>query len=262
VFPANLLPPAQNLTDLWTQSTKKMWYADPDHVSPSETIIYDQVLHSSSSDFDFDLGNICFTPSRWTKLVRQYLPVSPTLQFVQRAAQIARGESKPGAICGLSARTTHSHYGGCILGFTFRGLRTERPVLTMHSRVSYAGYMAALDLALAHKLAQEIGLQSDLTPENIAFRWVVDSLQFHAIRTLPYLLTRRWFHSDIRDNVLAATSPAIKNAVAALRTLRASSPSWGPTRRVAAILRKHKQGCPRRSFPLESLTLDCLCKVS
>ena len=76
-----------------------------------------------------------------------------------------------------------------MLGWTFRGggRNGGPPTLAMHSRVSYIAYIGGLDLALCHVLARTIGERTGLQPKDFAFRWYVDSLQFHGFKSIPYL---------------------------------------------------------------------------
>ena len=123
---------------------------------------------------------------RWNRLVRQYLDPVETERFLFKAGELGRGQGAKGAVttmfCHNVAREAKKHrWGNCMLGFTYRGdARKGTPTLSLHSRVSYIAYIGGLDLALAHVLARRIGEDIGIAPEDFAFRWHVDALQFHA----------------------------------------------------------------------------------
>jgi hypothetical protein len=117
--------------------------------------------------------------------------------FLDRCKTIGLGEAKRGVITMMPAkpiqiRDKKHRWGGCLTSFTFRGgNRYEQPTLSMHSRVTYIGYMGGCDLALAYVLAREIGRKIGKKPSEFAFRWHLGSSQIHFFKTLPYL-----FHTE------------------------------------------------------------------
>lgn len=189
----------KDLTTLWHKSASHMLMATRDEldaVSALDTMIYDNVLSCDSMAFDFDMGrDLWLTKARFTILQRDYLDLMELEAFLTRCKEIGLVEAKRGVItqmfCKSHARARKRYrWGNCMMAFTYRGgthHTHERPVLTLHSRVSYIAYIGGLDLALAHVLAREIAQRIGCGAEDIAFRWVVDSLQFHGFKSLPYL---------------------------------------------------------------------------
>jgi hypothetical protein len=186
-----------------------------DYIASIDCIRYDGAYHVDSMAYEFDVGrNLWLNKQRWTRLVREYLDLGETSKFLQRAEAIGLGEGKRGVITNLRpAYVPHAakkhRWGPCLLGFTYRGLRTQQPVFSMHSRVSYVAYIGALDLALAHVLARYIAKRIRVPIEEFQFRWHLDSAQLHAFKSLPMLYSDGWMpyfeSSEMREKY-----PAIK----------------------------------------------------
>jgi hypothetical protein len=207
------------LTDLWHDTTWDMWRGSLengglDFVASIDTIRYDNLLAAESMAYEFDLGrDLWLTRMRWTMLLRAYLDLSETARFLDRAADIGLGEGKRGVVTSMPCRTVpreakKHRWGNCMAAYTYRGLRTGRPTLSLHSRVSYIAYIGGLDLALAHVLAREIGRRIRVPVEEFSFRWYVDSLQFHGFKSLP-LLYRKEYVRDLEKEALRKKYPTI-----------------------------------------------------
>jgi hypothetical protein len=158
-------------------------------------------------------------------------------------------------------------WGNCMMGWTFRGGgRYGKPVLCMHSRVSYIAYIGGLDLALCWILAREIGERTGHRPRDFEFHWYVDSLQFHGFKSIPYLfrfgldpvlredtegypsteyptlkLVRRWWGQMVAD--YEAGVPLIEQ-------------KYGPLRRIRKRYQEYVEGNPLPSVPIKTLSLD------
>lgn len=211
----------RTMSDLWRDSIWRMWRGTLDNggidfVASIDTISYDNLLAAESMDFDLDMGrDLWLNKQRWTRLVRQYLDPSEVRQFVDRATSIGTGEGKRGVVtsmhcAGVTREAKKHRWGNCMLGFSFRGLRTKsQPTLTLHSRVSYIAYIGGLDLALAHVLARTIAQRIRVPVEEFAFRWHVDALQFHGFKSLPMLYKHDYIR-DLEDPAMRAQYPTIK----------------------------------------------------
>lgn len=208
-----------DLTALWHDTVWEMWRGQLgnggiDFVASIDTIAYDNLLSTDSMAFDLDLGrDLWLNRQRWTRLVRQYLDLGETARFLQRASEIGLGEGKRGVVtamhCKSVLREAKKHrWGNCMVGFTYRGLRTEKPTITLHSRVSYIAYIGGLDLGLAHVLARSIGKRIKVPVEEFGFRWHVDALQFHGFKSLP-LLYHKEYVDDLRNPTMRDDYPTI-----------------------------------------------------
>jgi hypothetical protein len=185
------------LTDLWHNTAQAMLFAkkdDLDFIASIDTMVYDNSLSCDSMQFDFDLGrDLWLTKSRFTVLQRDYLDLYELNLFLDRCKSIGLGEAKRGVVTQMFAKQHRRgakkyRWGNCMLGWSFRGgNKYEQPTLIMHSRVSYIAYIGGADLALCYVLAREIGRRIGKKPKDFAFRWHVDSLQFHGFKSIPYL---------------------------------------------------------------------------
>lgn len=208
------------LTDLWHKSVRKMWRGtlengNLDYIASIDTIAYCNLLSTPSMAFDLDLGrDLWLHRQRWTTLVRQYLDVSETTRFLERSTDIGLGEGKRGVVtsmpCSTVRREAKKHrWGNCMAAFTYRGLRTGAPTISMHSRVSYIAYIGGLDLGLAYILGKEIGKRIRVPVEEFALEWHVDALQFHGFKSLPLLYQRKYVR-DLENPELRAKYPTVK----------------------------------------------------
>lgn len=266
------------LTDLWHEASAEMLFArteELDFISSADTMVYDNVLSADSMAFDFDAGrDLWLTRSRFTVLQRAYLNLGELDAFLNRCEDIGLGSAKRGVVTQMFARQ-HSRadkkykWGNCMLGWCFRGgNRLERPVLILHSRVSYIAYIGGLDLALCHVLAGEIAKRIGRKTEDFAFRWHCDSLQFHGFKSLPYLYGLGYeniFHEG-RSDFPSSTYPTLKlvrrwysdvvRKHEEGKTLEAER--YGPLRRIRKRYQQHIENNPLPSVPLSSMSFDPL----
>lgn len=210
------------LTDLWHETAQKMLFAtkeELDFVASIDTMVYDNVLTCDSMRFKFDLGkDLWLNKSRFTVLQRDYLDLVELNAFLERCKQIGLGEAKRGVVTQMFAKqharaNKKYRWGNCMMAWSFRGgNKYEQPTLTMHSRVSYIAYIGGADLALCYVLAREIGRKIGKKPSDFAFRWHVDSLQFHGFKSIPYLF--RFGLDDVlrddTDEYPSADHPTLK----------------------------------------------------
>lgn len=264
------------LGDLWDDSVWRMWRGTTenrgiDFVASIDTIAYDNLLAAKSMAFDLDMGrDLWLNKQRWTRLVRQYLDPSETRRFLDRAADIGLGEGKRGVVtsmfCANVTREDKKHkWGNCMAAFTYRGLRNGKPVLSMHSRVSYIAYIGGLDLALAHVLAREIGERIDVPVEEFGFRWYIDALQFHGFKSLPRLYQTQ-FVRDLEDPRLRKKYPTIALVGRwwdkIIKDTESGKPldeeKYGPLRRVRRRYMEYIEEDFLPSVPLSALTLEAL----
>lgn len=265
-----------DLTSLWHDTVWKMWRGTLDNggidfVASIDTIAYDNLLSCDSMAYEFDMGrDLWLNKQRWTRLVRQYLDISETARFLQRAADIGLGEGKRGVVttmfCRNVTREPKKHrWGNCMVAFTYRGVRTGEPTLTLHSRVSYIAYIGGLDLALAHVLARTIGKRIRVPVEEFAFRWHVDALQFHGFKSLPLLYQTKYVE-DLKRSDYRKQYPTIKlvgrwwdqilRNEEEGKTLAAEK--YGPLRRVRRRYQEYQAGDFLPSVKARQLTLSPL----
>ncbi len=186
-----------DLTELWYNVTRWHLYREEvDLYLGIGTNMYNVFLEADSAEFDFNLREVWLNSSRWTRLVREYIdPVDATM-FVRNSREILAGKGAKGVITNMPFRPVERRadlrrhkWGNCLLAATFRGTPGSdvRPTLTVHSRVSYNGYMLGMDMGVVHALAREI---TEGEPDMVIVQWHLDVTQFHSFKCLPYLYTQ------------------------------------------------------------------------
>lgn len=269
----------ETLTDLWHKTAQGMLFAkakDLDFIATIDTMLYDNVLSCDSMAFKFDMGrDLWLTKQRFTTLQRAYVDPVEYAAFLDRASEIAAGASRRGVVTQMFA---HQHpraakkykWGNCMMGWTFRGggKNGEQPTLALHSRVSYIAYIGGLDLALCHVMAREIGDRIGCKPKDFAFRWYVDSLQFHGFKSIPYL-----FRFGLDDQLRYDTGQYPSSEYPTLKLVRRwwgvmvdeyergvplEEQKYGPLRRIRKRYQEYMEGRPLPSVPIKELRLDKL----
>lgn len=244
-----------------------------DYIAGVDCIRYNSLLRAKSMAFDFDLGrDLWLNRSRWTKLVRDYLDLQETRDFIKRAADIGNKAGRRGVItslnCRIIERRLRNHrWGGCLMGYSFHGHRTAVPTFTMHSRVSYIAYIGQADLALAHTLARYIAKKIDVPVEQFQFNWAIDSLQLHCFKSLPYLYSRGYL-DQLLDKELRSQYPSFKIigrwidqvVEGTANGVPLESIKYGPQRRITRRYREFINEDYLPKVPVSSLDLSPLTK--
>ncbi len=186
-----------DLTELWYNVTRWHLYKEEvDLYLSIGTNMYNVFLEADSAEYDFNLREVWLNSARWTRLVREYIdPIDATL-FVQNSREILERKGANGVITNMPFRPVERRgdlrrhkWGNCLMAATFRGTpdSSVQPTLTIHSRVSYNGYMLGMDFGVVHVLAREI---TGGEPDMVRVQWHLDVTQFHSFKSLPYLYTQ------------------------------------------------------------------------
>lgn len=266
------------LTDLWHKTAHHMLFAtekELDFVASIDTMIYDNVLSCDSMEYEFDAGrDLWLTRGRFTILQRDYLDLYELESFLDRCEAIGLGEAKRGVVTQMFCKghkrgPKKYRWGNCMMAFTYRGgNKYERPTLALHSRVSYIAYIGGLDLALCHVLAREIGRRVGCGPEDIAFRWHCDSLQFHGFKSIPYLF--RFGLDDVLDRDVkrypSSKHPTLKLVRKWWKGMKADyeagvpleDQKYGPLRRIRKRYQEYTEGNPLPPVPINTLNFQPL----
>jgi hypothetical protein len=270
----------EDLDDLWHHTVQDALVFAPkdkiDTVTGLSTKVFDCLMVCDSMEFSLDIGrDLWLTRHRFNKLKRDYLPRDDTVpQFIERAGKIMKKDSKRGVVTQMSCRVHgeragNYQWGNCMIGYTFRGGgKWSQPTFGLHARASSISDIGAIDLALAWCFAQEIGKQAspEIRPEEMAFRWFLDSLQWQALKGLPYLHAHELIEDiDDEDDFPSPEYPTIRNTRRCLRKLRTGQEKglvpddepYGPWKRMRQRWYAFQDGqLPKPSVPLESLTLE------
>ncbi len=186
-----------DLTELWYNVTRwHLYQEEVDLYLGIGTNMYNVFLEADSAEFDFNLREVWLNSARWTRLVREYVDPFDATQFVRNSREILEGKGKQGVITNMPFRPVERRsdlrrhkWGNCLMAATFRGTpgSSVQPTLTVHSRVSYNGYMLGMDMGVVHVLAREI---TGGEPDMVRVQWHLDVTQFHSFKGLPYLYTQ------------------------------------------------------------------------
>jgi hypothetical protein len=238
-------------------------------------VIYDNFLAAKSMEFDFDIGrDLWLTDKRFPKLQRDYLEPSEVVPFLERCEKIANDSARRGVITQMAARKpmvkngfrpTHA-WGGCMIAFTYHGgKKWNTPTLSLHSRVSYIGYIGAIDMALGWVLAREIARRTGIEVEEMQFRWYIDSLQWHGLKCVPYVMAHDHFDQVMDEGYTSRAYPTIGATRRAIKSLdkhyeagtgldKQDNP-FGPARRMRQRYSRYRDGDPLPLVPVETLEL-------
>lgn len=188
---------ADDLTQLWHDVVR--WHLYKEEVDLSLSIgtnLYNVILQAESAEYDFNLQEVWLNKARWTRLIREYIDPIDLSAFVRNSRIIFHEKGKNGVITNMPFRPVERRadlrrhkWGNCLLAATFRGTPGSdvQPTLTLHSRVSYNGYMLGLDMGIAYHIAREI---TRGVPSEVRIQWHLDVTQLHSFKSLPYLYTQ------------------------------------------------------------------------
>jgi len=182
---------ANTITELMfdTVNTGLQARADACAAFDSKVMVFtDCDFRAHCCDYELDVTkDLWFTKGRWSKLVKEYVDRIHLEKFIHQSIEIHRGRAGMGASTGVLFKEQggingRHWWGGCLQGMTFTRVKSGS-VLTLNSRTSYLGYMAMLDVGIAHLVAKRVDSQAP-----IAFRWNVSAAQIELTRLLPYVL--------------------------------------------------------------------------
>lgn len=146
---------------------------------------------ADSFAYEYDLAKLWHTERRWNQLAREYVDpdaldlwldgIESKLRLKKRGVAMMRTRSQtPRRNAGAAWRT----WGSCMLGYSFRQIPV--PTITLHSRTSYFGFLAPLDIATAHVAARMVGERIGLAVEDMAFAWHCEVAQFHGFKSMAW----------------------------------------------------------------------------
>lgn len=193
---------AVNMTELHDNLCDTLIHApasELDLVTSVDVQIHDTMSYAKSMEWDFDLKNMWLTKSRWSMMVKQYLDEDDMTFWLGKC--VAGIGLKGRGISVIRTRTVRprggSHvgnretrrWGSCMLALSYKAI--PQPQITLYSRTSYLGYIAALDLSVAWMAARYLAKEMDIHVEDFSFLWYNQALQWHNFKSLAYLLNHR-----------------------------------------------------------------------
>lgn len=172
---------------------------DYDWIHGTEVGLHNVALHCKTMDFDYDLGKgIWVLPGRWRKMVRDY--INPDQRELVRGLIETRFAGKGRNARGIALMRTNTiqgrgqgrnvrrRWGSCMISLSFRA--TPVPTISLHSRTTYLGYLALMDMAVAKVFADECSELTGIPVAAMEFVWTLELAQFHGFRSLAWMLGR------------------------------------------------------------------------
>jgi hypothetical protein len=179
-------------------SNKDPGNPDYDWSAGSEVGLHNVAIHCRTIDFDYDLKRLWVPPSRWAMMVRQYIDpealADAEAKIAERMGPSRRGSESRGIsilrtrmVQGKgTGRGVRRRWGSCMLNLSYR--RQPVPTVSLHSRTTYFGYLALVDMAVARTFAERCANLTGVPIQDVQFVWTLDLAQFHGFRSLAWML--------------------------------------------------------------------------
>jgi hypothetical protein len=190
-----------------------------DLVTSSDVHLHNVIARAESFDYDLDIQRLWVNKLRWSSLVRQYVnPVALEEWLASCEAKLTKGKRgvsimRTNLVAQQSSKSNDRiwrRWGSCILAVGYRAV--PQPQITLHSRTSYLGYIAGLDLNVAHVCARLVGERVGVAPEEMAFVWHNENPQFHVYKSMAYLFG----DDEMREQFLNPAQPHTKESAPGL----------------------------------------------
>lgn len=159
---------------------RNIWHSHNNHIVARQAV------------FDFDLGDIGLTKTKWSKFTGQYVDVESLHAWINNAMNVKTYESLwqfkdvPPNFRGKKA--THQ-WGKCLLGLSFR--RQPKPAtLTLFTRTQSLGFSGVADYALGDFVARRLAERMGVEPEKIVFQIYAPTLIVKVVETVAFLHQR------------------------------------------------------------------------
>lgn len=129
---------------------------------------HSNVLTARQGVFDFDLGEIGLTITKWTKFTGMYVDVDMLHGWVDNAMNVRSYDAM------FPFKVTPPQFGGkkavhqwgpCIVGMSFR--RQPKPTLTFFTRAQSLGFSGVADYALLHFVCKKLAERMSIPQEKI-----------------------------------------------------------------------------------------------
>jgi hypothetical protein len=178
--------------------------------------LHNVVIGCKSFEWSFDLKRLWMPQSRWRMMVRQYIDPRALDQWrINVETHLTKSRNKGRGIAVLrteldsasellgmrtnnvqgygSGKGVRRRWGSCMLSMSYR--QVPQPTVTLHSRTTYFGYLAAMDMTVAHVFAREASAITGTPVEDMQFVWYLEQAQFHGFRSLAWPMGK----SDIKE---------------------------------------------------------------
>lgn len=190
---------APTMTKLHDKLCHHIVHADEtqlDVISGVDVQIHNVIASADSMEWDFDLKNLWLTPSRWTMMVRQYVPREGLIEWIEKITKHIGTKQRGIAMLRLNevlprggekfGNKESRRWGGCMLGISYKAI--PRPQITLYSRTSYLGYLSGLDISVAWMCGKYLAGELGCRVEDFSFVWMNEAMQYHNFKSMAYLL--------------------------------------------------------------------------
>jgi len=133
---------------------------------------YQNHVIARAAVFDYDLGKIGLTQTKWSKFTGQYVDVEQLHAWVNNAMNVKTYDAlwtfkivPPN----FSGKKAVHQWGNCLLGFSFRR-QPKPPTLTLFTRAQSIGFSGVADYALADFVARKLAERMGIDQEKIRFQ--------------------------------------------------------------------------------------------
>lgn len=151
---------------------------------------------AESMQWEFNFKWLWLTPSRWTMMVRQYVPRDEFLQWLEKCTEHIGLKNRGQALMRFNevkprggkqfGNKESRRWGGCMSTLSYRAI--PEPTITYVSRTSYLGYLSGLDMSVAWMCARYLADELGCDVDKFKFVWINESAQYHNFKSMAYLL--------------------------------------------------------------------------
>lgn len=205
-----------------------------DVVSAVDVQIHNVIAEAKSMEWDFDLKDLWLTKSRWSMMVRQYVPRQEFIDWIEKCTKYIGLKGRGIALMRTNVvkprggeqfgNKESRRWGSCMLAISYKAI--PRPQITLYSRTSYLGYLSGLDISIAWMAAKYLAGELGCDVKDFSFVWMNEAMQYHNFKSMAYLLNhpdpeqrkqyRRWIRyseaklKETGDADYVLSRPAIK----------------------------------------------------
>lgn len=210
---------------IWGDNTKDT--PDYDWSHGTEVGLHDVAIACDTIDYDYNLKRLWVPPQRWPMMVRQYIDPAALEDCLAKIEDRMGPPRRPAETRGISVlrtrlvqgkgtgRGVRRRWGSCMLSLSFR--RQPIPTVTLHSRTTYFGYLAMVDMTVAQAFAREVATRIGINLADIRFVWYLELAQFHGFRSLAWMLgnpkIRARMDADVDNRLAFPSTRAVGNKV-------------------------------------------------
>lgn len=147
-------------------------------------------LVARSSVFDFDLGSIGLTNTKWSKFTGQYVDVESLHAWINNAMNVRTYDALwpfKQVPPNLTGRKAVHQWGPCLLGFSFRR-QPKPPTLTLFTRAQSIGFSGVADYALCDFVARRLAERMGIPPERIKLQIYCPNLMIKMVEAVATLV--------------------------------------------------------------------------